>query len=186
MNPTALAVLPLGSVVLFAVGLLMFDLWKRADPLYWTLTGCVMAIMFYSLAITSQFPADVRVLGGLVHVDGFSALFGTIILIGTALTSLLHYRQAAAQRAVPSADIDVLLLFAAAGGLVMVSTGNLIVFFLGFELLELDLDRLLEGRELRIEYERADVEPRDTVKWQQGFEGLADLETRERKADLPL
>ena len=72
---------------------------------------------------------------GLVHLDAFSFAFATIILIGTALALLLGSGQAKAQRAIDSVDVDVLLLLASCGGLVMVSAANLIVLFLGFELL---------------------------------------------------
>jgi len=135
MTSTVLALLPLGAVVLFTIALLVYDLFADADALFWTLSACVFGIAFYSFQVTLPIPPEFRALNGLMYVDGFSALFGSIVLMGTALTSLLHHRQAAAQNAVVSSDVEVLLLLAACGGLVMVSTANLIVFFLGFELL---------------------------------------------------
>jgi NADH-quinone oxidoreductase subunit N len=75
-------------------------------------------------------------LSGHVYVDPLSLIFQSIILLGTALTLIIHARQFQAQKieAAP-ADIDALVLFAAIGGMVMVSAADLIVIFLGFELL---------------------------------------------------
>ncbi|MFN8389636.1 MAG: NADH-quinone oxidoreductase subunit N [Bdellovibrionota bacterium] len=135
MSANLLAVMPLVCVTLFAVGMLLYDLFRKADPIFWTLGGCFSGILFYFPQMVLPRELTASALGGLLDVDGFSAFFGTLILLGTILSSLLHYRQAAAQRAVISADVDVLLLLTACGGMVMVSAANLMVFFVGFELL---------------------------------------------------
>jgi NADH-quinone oxidoreductase subunit N len=121
------------------VGLLLYDLFGKADSIYWTMLACISGILFYFPQMVmppSGFHAgEGSLFGGLLDADGVSAFFGTLILIGTGLSSLLHYKQAAAQNASTSSDVDVLLLLTACGGMVMVSAANLIVFFVGFELL---------------------------------------------------
>lgn len=139
MDISAIGFLPLVSVVLFTIGLLTYDLFRKADPIYWVLSACVLGIAFYSLQLMDPGLGSARAFHGLLAVDSLSGLFGIIILLGTGLSSLLHYRQAAGQRAVQSHDVDVLLLLSAIGGMVMVSTTHLMVFFLGFELLSVSV-----------------------------------------------
>ena len=72
---------------------------------------------------------------GLVYCDPFAMIFNFFILGGLSLILLLSYNTLSGQRVKSSLDFDVLMMLAAIGGMVMVSAANLMVMFLGFELL---------------------------------------------------
>lgn len=130
------AVLPLVILVLFSMGILVLDLFKlRRSRLVLTVSACLSAwaASWPLLGLSGE------VLGGLVSADAYSFIFYTIILSGTLLTFLLNHRQFEAQRVRDSIDIDILILLAAAGAMVMVSAANLIVLFLGFEMLSVSV-----------------------------------------------
>ena len=75
----------------------------------------------------------------LLYVDGYNFVWNSIILIGLVITLLLSDEQFEKQRVRDSVDIDVLLLLAACGGVFMVASANLIVFFVAFELLSISV-----------------------------------------------
>lgn len=130
------AVLPLVILVLFSMGILCLDLVKlRKARLVWTVSACLSAwaASWPLLGLSGS------ALGGLVSADAYSFIFYTIILSGTLLTFLLNDKQFEAQRVRDSIDIDILILLAAAGAMVMVSAANLIVLFLGFEMLSVSV-----------------------------------------------
>ena len=130
------ASVPYLGVVCFALALLSLDLWRRVEqPAFFTFGAAVFSSVFLFLQLSGVFSGFSTAFSGSIFVDSYAAVLSLIILIGTVLTSTLHHRQLDSQRVKASADIDVLLLFAALGGMVMVSAANLIVFFVGFELL---------------------------------------------------
>lgn len=133
---TIVSVIPVGVVITTTILMLMLDLYGRLGlrlcfALIATL-GTVIA-MFYQLYLNHT------AFDGLIYVDGFSFLLSAIILVGTALTLLLSHGQLAGQRAHDSVDVDVLLILAAFGGMVMVSSAHLILTFVAFELLSVSV-----------------------------------------------
>ncbi len=117
----------------------LFNLLKLPLPrAVWSVTWLFVAWCFTWSYLFNDFTQ--RGLNGMVYADPLSFAFQTIILLGTALTVVLHARQFKAQKieALP-ADIDALVLFAALGGMIMVSAADLIVIFLGFELLSVSV-----------------------------------------------
>ena len=127
------AALPFGVLVGIAVLLLLLDLAGYADRVRLPLG--VLAVTGAWAAFLPQSYIRETAFKGLVHLDAFSFAFATITLAGTLFALLLSSGQLKAQNAVDSVDVDVLMLFATCGGLVMISAANLIVLFLGFELL---------------------------------------------------
>jgi NADH-quinone oxidoreductase subunit N len=80
-----------------------------------------------------------RALAGAINVDGFSVFFTFVIGISVVLAALLadgYLRREGLERAV-GAELYVLLLFSASGGLIMASANDLIVVFLGLEILSI-------------------------------------------------
>ncbi len=129
-----LAALPVVVLSIFAMTVLLLDLFGLCKSrVLWGVSGCVFA---WAFSIAQLYLSD-EAFGGLLYLDGFSAVLHSIILGGTALTLLLNHNMLKAQRAESSADVDCLILLAAAGGLVMVSSAHLIVLFMGFELLSI-------------------------------------------------
>ncbi len=122
-----------------ALLLLLWDLFQRGRRpiarLYVTGIIPVMAWVFSWPQLAEQGTA----FHGAVFVDPYTLCFYTIILLGVFVTFLLHDDQLQSQGVDPSVDVDVLILLAAAGGMVMVSAANLIVLFLGFELLSVSV-----------------------------------------------
>lgn len=116
-----------GSLLLLVLGV-FFQLKYR---LAISLLTCAVSWGYLSVVMV-----DPRELfGGLLAMDPFTFVFGSIILIGTALTLMLNHGTLKRQGVHDSIDIDVLILLASCGGLMMVSATNLLVLFLGFELL---------------------------------------------------
>ncbi|MCB0323525.1 MAG: NADH-quinone oxidoreductase subunit N [Bdellovibrionales bacterium] len=133
MNPNdVLAALPLGVLTAVTMTMLLLDLFGLCTSrLLWGLSACFLAWVF---SCTQFYISEVG-FSGLVFVDGYTTVLSTLILAGTALSLLLSHKYLGLQRAQTSIDVDVLILLAAAGGLVMVAAAHLIVIFIGFELL---------------------------------------------------
>lgn len=70
-------------------------------------------------------------------LDPFSILFKTIILIGTALVILLSMHYLRQHPQVYQGEFYYLMLFAAAGAMVMVSSADLITLYIGLEILSI-------------------------------------------------
>lgn len=131
-----LAALPLVVLSLFAMTLLLLDLFGACkNRLLWGLSACVFAWAFSC----TQFYLSDDAFGGMLYVDGFSTVMHSIVLGGTAITLLLNYKKLEAQRAESGIEVDTLLLLSAAGALAMLSASHLVVLFLGFELLSVSV-----------------------------------------------
>jgi NADH-quinone oxidoreductase subunit N len=70
-----------------------------------------------------------------LFVDPFGAFFSVALLLGALFCAFLTFGQLEKQQVAPSLEVDVLLLFSIAGGLLMIQASNLVLFFVGFELL---------------------------------------------------
>ena len=132
LTPELIPMFPLAAVATGTLLMLFLDLLGvKVSRLVWAALICGAGWLF-SLTGFLNFGAPNS--SALFH-DAFTLVFNTIILGGTFLTALLNDEQLEKQRIKPTIDIDVLLLLAACGGMVMVSAKDLIVLFLGFELL---------------------------------------------------
>ncbi len=100
------------------------------------LAGGAVCLATWILTL-SQYEQNTLALGGLVRVDSFVILFYSIILIGSFLTICINDKQLAHQKVSNTFDVDVLVLISAIGAMVMVSASNLMVLFVGFEIMSL-------------------------------------------------
>jgi NADH-quinone oxidoreductase subunit N len=141
-----LVVLPQMELLLFALGILIFDflLEKREKHLNAFLALLGVAASGLGLFMQFQKYRDVRlgrmdVLLGFrssVIVDGFSLVFAVIFLAATALVILLSLRYLKIERE-QEGEYYALLLFSCIGMMFMASGTDLIVLFLGLETLAL-------------------------------------------------
>jgi NADH-quinone oxidoreductase subunit N len=85
-----------------------------------------------------------------VRIDGFS-VFLTIAICGALAISLLVVRSFAQRELLDGPEVPVLMMLSAAGGLIMVSANDLIVLFLGLEVLSIALYVLAGSNQRRVE-----------------------------------
>jgi len=89
------------------------------------------------------------VLGGLFHSTGVTALFGIIFVLGTLLAWIYSIGYYEGNLKELLAEHDMLFLSAPAGMMLMVGAGDLLVFFVGLEILSLPLYALSAFRRAR-------------------------------------
>jgi len=127
----ALLILPLGSC-----GVIVVDLVVRpaARPLAW-LGALVGAAAAATAVVVGSGAAG---FGGAVIRDPASVFF-TVLIGAVTAAALLVSAETLERDALPAGEYVSLVLFSAAGGALMVSSGDLLVLFLGLELLSLPL-----------------------------------------------
>ncbi len=98
--------------------------------------------LIYSLSLILAAVVSVKQCGwgaqafhGSLFVDSFGAFYSVALLLGALFCAFLTFGQLKRQEVRPSLEIDVLQLFAVAGGLLMIQASNLVLLFVGFELL---------------------------------------------------
>ncbi|MBP9837245.1 MAG: NADH-quinone oxidoreductase subunit N [Proteobacteria bacterium] len=135
MKSEIVFVTPIILLSLAAVILLLFNFFKNQ------LLTMSFAIVSLIAAIATLSSSELTKIAfhGSIFTDGFSVVFQGIILVGTIITVLLNSTSLADQKVAPSVDVTALILFAAIGAMVMVSAANLIVLFVGFELLSVSV-----------------------------------------------
>jgi len=144
MNPTELsAVMPLVSVSLFMLLMLLFGLFsveKRGSDalvLFLNLGACALGFAFsWQLFVM---PEGVTAFGGTIFADAYTGVWNTILLAGTFLTFLLSHGQLRKQGIEHGIDTHALVLLTLLGGMVMVAAADLMVMFLGLELLSVSV-----------------------------------------------
>lgn len=126
--------MPFATLALLTVIMVLLDL---VSPLrHWkTIMTFLSAVVAWTWAIPYAYAPSETSYQYLLHGDTFSFVFISMILMGTTLTLWLRPDDGRLESVKSSTDIDALIMFAALGGMIMVSAGHLIVLFLGFELL---------------------------------------------------
>ena len=126
------AVSPILALVVISSTMLILDLFgKCCSRLPWLILACLSA---WVLSLCQFNRADVA-FHGTVFVDSFGAIFTSVILGGGLFTFLFNHEYLAKQRVRAGVDVDYLLVMAMCGAIMMVNAANLIVLFVGFELL---------------------------------------------------
>lgn len=135
MNQTDMLVgLPIIALVICAVAVLVLDLYKMSQfRLFFTVGSLLVPMM----AFMPTFLLQERAFSGMLFIDPFTGFFCELILTGALLCLLLSHEQLSKQKVINTVDIDVLLIFATLGGILMVASANLLIFFVGFELLSI-------------------------------------------------
>jgi NADH-quinone oxidoreductase subunit N len=143
-----LAVLPQMELLLFALGILIFDflLTKKEKHFnaYLALLGVIasglglyMQVQRYNpLRLDPAGPPGILAFHDTVLVDGFFIVFGMLFLAATALVILLSIRYMDLERE-QKGEFYALILFACVGMMFMASGIDLIVLFLGLETMAL-------------------------------------------------
>jgi NADH-quinone oxidoreductase subunit N len=128
--------LPTMLVGIFALVVLMVDLFspqgQKANLAIIGLSGIGVALW----ATLRLWGAEEELFGGMIVVDA-AALFFHAILLGVAFITVLLSVDYAVQEGLELAEYYTLLLFALFGGMLMASGGDLLIIFLGLEILSL-------------------------------------------------
>jgi len=109
---------------------------------FYTLATIAIAVVAGGFAIglwvrvTDPDRGPFSTLGGAFGVDGFS-VFVTVVLCGSVVLAALLAEGYLQREGIDGAELYVLLLLSAAGGVIMASANELIVMFLGLEILSL-------------------------------------------------
>jgi NADH-quinone oxidoreductase subunit N len=143
-----LAILPQMELLLFALGILMFDFLLTKKEKHFNAYLALAGVVASGLGVYMQVerynvirldPAGAPGLLGFhdtVLVDGFSIVFAILFLVATALVILLSIRYMELERE-QEGEFYSLILFACIGMMFMVSGIDLIVLFLGLETMAL-------------------------------------------------
>ena len=124
------------SIGVLLIGLDLFSPRQRQILPWLTVVGCLTALaMIMGSRPSTSF-------GGMFLTDGFSVFFKSICLVGVILTTLMseHFRRIIAM---PQGEYYSLLVFSAVGMLIMASAGDLMVLYLGLELMALPVYALV-------------------------------------------
>lgn len=82
--------------------------------------------MFNEMSLTSTY-----------YLNPQSGFFSMLLILSTMLCAFLSFGQLEKQGVKSSLEIDVLMMFALAGGLLMACAANMLILFVGFELLSI-------------------------------------------------
>ena len=133
------ALLPWFVVAVVPLAILFVDLFFRsAGPLR---RGVAVGLAIAGLVVAGvlaaeQYPHDYAAFGGAFVQGGFSIVFSEIVIIATIATLLLSI---GVGRSDQVAGTTALLLWSASGAMLMAGAANLLMVFLGLELLSLGL-----------------------------------------------
>src|SRR5262245_55372971 len=155
------------------------DFWALSPVLAMTLTGCLVLLVdlfapprrsqtvlalvaLLGLAVTAVFSVllwdynQTASFAGTYIADNFSQAFNLLFVIIAAVTVLLSHEQLEREDFHPG-EYYTLLLFSTAGMMLMASAGDLIMVFLGLELLSIPLYILSGFSRRRLESEEASI-----------------------------
>ena len=131
-----LAALPFVVLAGGACIVLLGDLVIRADGRAWIALGAVAAVgAAVSAAVVGTGDSA---FSGAIRRDGASVFFATVVAATTAAALLLAVGYVS-RAALPAAEVSALMLFSASGAVLMSAAGDLVVVFVGLELLSLPL-----------------------------------------------
>jgi NADH-quinone oxidoreductase subunit N len=137
LHLTLSAALPYVMLTIPVLTLIVFrGLQGALFRLLWCAAWGILAILF---SVSYLYNGHLtQALGGLIFIDPFTFFFYLLLIGGLLATLGLNFKQQALQRmSGEPADIDALIVCAVAGGMAMVSAADLIVLFIGFELLSI-------------------------------------------------
>jgi len=143
-------IVPQIILLISAIILLLLPLfWKRAGVGLWAcvaLTGFVVAL--YALFNLWQHPS--AGFGGMVMNDRFALAVQIILIIAGIMTVLVSINEVE-KTYLPYGEFFALLQFAVLGMMIMVSSTNLLVIFLGLEVFSITLYVLVGIRKMRVD-----------------------------------
>jgi NADH-quinone oxidoreductase subunit N len=158
MNLNLGLIAPQISITCFAILVLLLSLGnksiRRFAPVL-SLIGIAATLWF-----SAKLPQATKfAFNSMALADGYSYFFNFLFLIGTALVILISIRYVEQEEIIPVAEYYSLILFATLGMMLMAGSTDLIVLFLGLELLSISLYILacikrtdLKGNEAALKY----------------------------------
>lgn len=104
------------------------------------LTGHIawFGIMAAAVAVWYSWGTDIQTFAGLYLIDMFSSVFKLVFLLGSLLVIFMSDNYVR-RRDLPAGEYYSLILFATFGMMMMASAGDLIVFFIGLEIMSVAL-----------------------------------------------
>ena len=131
------ALLPVGILSVAALVVLLADLVvKTAAPRYLSIVLGLAGALGAGISAAQQFGHDYNAFFGGMMTGGFTTVFEEIVLIALAGSLILYGAIGPAPRV---AGTTALMMWSAAGGMLMAGSANLMTIFLGLELLSLSL-----------------------------------------------
>ncbi len=133
-----LTILALGSVLLVTITSLVPVLRTNSFPALFSITCAVAAAAFlpYTSDRVSDAPGPLRVIGGAMVVDHFT-VFVTGVICLAVLVAALVLDDYLRREGFDGPEWYVLMLLSASGGIILASANELIVTFLGLEILSI-------------------------------------------------
>ncbi|MBV9718529.1 MAG: NADH-quinone oxidoreductase subunit N [Candidatus Eremiobacteraeota bacterium] len=131
------AIVPVGVVAVTALAVLVADLFsRRTTERYLSIGISLLGTIVAGVLAARQFGHNYDAFFGGFMVGGFATVFQEIILIATAGSLALYGVIGPAQRV---AGMSAIMLWSACGAMLMAGAANLMMIFLGLELLSLGL-----------------------------------------------
>jgi NADH-quinone oxidoreductase subunit N len=131
------AIYPVGAVAIAALVVLIADLFSvRQDQRYVSIGIALAGTLAAAILAARQYGHHYGAFFGGFMVGGFATVFQEVILIATA-GSLILYGAIGSAKRVPA--MTAMMLWSACGAMLMAGAANLMMIFLGLELLSLGL-----------------------------------------------
>lgn len=125
------------ELLLIGVGLLLLGVDLFSVKQRYLLPGITFAGILSSM-ILLHLSSGAIIFNGMYHVDGYSVFFKSVCLVGVLFTVLLSERYLQTVK-LHHGEYYSLLIFATVGMMVMISAGDMIVLYLGLELMALSV-----------------------------------------------
>ncbi|MBI5705965.1 MAG: NADH-quinone oxidoreductase subunit N [Armatimonadetes bacterium] len=128
-------------IILFVAGIIafLFEMVQRKRSNTGAIAVSLLGLAYAAAAIAKQFDTeDVEALFSMAMRDRFGLVL-QLIIVGSTFTALLFSEGYLRQKRINYGELYPLSLWAAAGAMVMVTTTNLLMIFLGLEVLSISL-----------------------------------------------
>jgi NADH-quinone oxidoreductase subunit N len=130
------AILPLIWLCAGALTVLLVDTFRKPGGRGWLTGLSLLTLAGAALSAAWLWDSPQRVFSGMFASDRLTQAFTFIFILGTGLTILFSHEYAA-REGISNGEYYALLLFAAAGMVMMAGGGNLITIFLGLEVMSI-------------------------------------------------
>ncbi|HBF40618.1 MAG TPA: NADH-quinone oxidoreductase subunit N [Anaerolineaceae bacterium] len=134
----ALTILPVIFLVAWAMLVLVADLWIPRNRKVWTAILAALGIVAAMVLTLRQANAPQTGFGGMIEVDGF-AVFLNIIFLFSGLAGTAIAFDFLKRMDIHRGEYYVLMIFSIVGAMLLAYAGDLILIFLGIELLSIPL-----------------------------------------------
>jgi NADH-quinone oxidoreductase subunit N len=138
LQPDFIASLPEIVLITFAIGLLMYGVFRGRDTVDEVSLGAVAAMAVAAILVLTTSDGRVTAFGGSFVVDGFARVMKVVTLFGAAVAMVLS-SQFMKRQNMARFEYPVLVLLSVTGMMTMISANSLIALYMGFELQSLAL-----------------------------------------------